>query len=489
MNTATARQTLPAHGRPGAEVLDALRGFGSDDPDYKAGRVWSLVYYLDEELETFLGQAYQAYSSANGLNPTAFKSLKRLEGEIIAMVASLFHGPETTCGVVTSGGTESCLLAVKTYRDMARAQRGVTRPEMIVPTTAHVAWFKASEYFGVKIRLLPLDDALHADVTKLERLINRRTVMILGSAPEYPHGTIDPIEAMGAIAQKHDIPLHVDACVGGFILPFMALNGRTLPTWDYRVPGVTSISADLHKYGFASKGASTITYRNLELLKHQMFVMTEWPGGVFASPALLGTRPGGAYAAAWAALQHFGASGYRDLAARTAQAVDRLCAGIAAIPGLRLLAVPQGPLLAYGSADPQVNIFAVGDQMQERGWTINRVQNPDGLHAMVTARHLEVVDDYLADLRAGVDTVRAHPELARQGGAATYGMMAHVPLRGMVRKRVLDLFAAMYAPGGGQFDLGGAAGGAGPAGHDGPARASWLDRLVLRYVGWRSRRS
>jgi sphinganine-1-phosphate aldolase len=486
MNATPARQTLPVNGRPSAEVLAELRGFGREDPDYRSGRVWSLVYYLDEDLDAFLGQAYQAYSSANGLNPTAFKSLKHLESEIIATVASLFHGPGTTCGVLTSGGTESCLLAVKTYRDMARAQRGVTRPEMILPTTAHVAWFKASEYFGVKVRLLPLDDKLHADVAKLEPLINRHTVMILGSAPEYPHGTIDPIEAMGAIAQKHGIPLHVDACVGGFILPFMALNGRSLPTWDYRVPGVSSISADLHKYGFAAKGASTITYRHLDTLKHQMFVMTEWPGGVFASPALLGTRPGGAYAAAWAALQHFGESGYRDLAARTAEAVDRLCAGILAIPGLRLLAVPQGPLLAYGSADAQVNIFAVGDQMQARGWTINRLQKPDGLHAMVTAGHLAVVDDYLADLRASVAIVRARPELAGQGGAATYGMMAHVPLRGMVKKRVLDMFAAMYAPGGGQLDLGDEAGGAGQGAHGG---RSWLDRVVLRYVRWKSRRS
>jgi sphinganine-1-phosphate aldolase len=482
MTAAPPRQALPAQGRAADEVLAELRGFGADDPDYRGGRVWSLVYYLDDELERFLGQAYQSYSSANGLNPTAFKSLKRLENEIIATVASLLNGPESTCGVVTSGGTESCLLAVKTYRDMARAQRGVKRPEMILPTTAHVAWFKAAEYFGVTVRLLPLDALLHADVTKLEGLINRRTVMILGSAPEYPHGTIDPIAAMGEIAQRRGIPLHVDACVGGFILPFMAMNGRVLPTWDYRVPGVTSISADLHKYGFAAKGASTITYRSIDLLKHQMFVMTDWPGGVFASPALLGTRPGGAYAAAWAALQHFGESGYRELAARTAEAVDRLCAGITAIPGLKLLAVPQGPLLAYGSADAGISIFAVGDQMQARGWTINRVQKPDGLHAMVTARHLDVVDAYLADLRAAVDTVRAHPELARQGGAATYGLMAHVPLRGMVKKRVLEMFAAMYAPGGGQLDL---AGQDSDAGH---APASWLDRLMLRYVAWKSRR-
>ena len=283
---------LPDQGRPAADILRQLHDFGAHDPDYKGARLWSLVYWLDDEYADFLGQAYQAYSSANGLNPSAFKSLKRFENEIIAATAAAAARPPETCGVVTSGGTESCLLAVKTYRDLARATRGVRRPEMVVPTTAHVAWFKAAEYFGVKLRRLPLDHKLHADVSRLDALINRHTVMVLGSAPEYPHGSIDPIEAMGAVAQKRGVPLHVDACVGGFILPFMAMNGVALPPWDYRVPGVSSISADLHKYGFAAKGASTITYRNLELLKHQMFVCEDWPGGVFASPALLGTRPG-----------------------------------------------------------------------------------------------------------------------------------------------------------------------------------------------------
>ena len=444
---------LPERGRPRDEVLADLRRFAADDPDYKSGRLWSLVYWLDEAHDDFLGDAYQAFSSANGLNPTAFKSLKRLETEIIATVAGLLHGPEETCGILTSGGTESCLLAVKTYRDMARAKRGVTRPEMVLPVTAHVAWFKAAEYFNVRVRLLPLDGQMRADVRKLPRLVNRRTVMILASAPDYPHGIIDPIEAMGEIAQAKRVPLHVDACVGGFILPFVEMNGRPLPRWDYRVPGVTSISADIHKYGFAAKGASTITYRSLDLLRHQVFVHQDWPGGVFASPGLLGTRPGGAYAAAWAAMQHFGQSGYRDLAARTMQAFDAMRDGVAQIPGLYVMGVPSGPLLAYGSRDPQVNIFAVGDQLDAKGWKVNRLQKPDGLHAMVTPGHLGVVDAYLKDLREAVDVVRANPQLAQQGSAATYGMMAHVPLRGMVREKVLDLFVQMYRAGGGEIDL------------------------------------
>ena len=300
--------------------------------------------------------------------------------------------------------------------------------------------------------------------------------MILGSAPEYPHGTIDPIEAFGELALKHGIPLHVDACVGGFILPFMAMNGRKLPLWDYRVPGVTSISADIHKYGFASKGASTITYRNLDFLKHQMFVYQDWPGGVFASPALLGTRPGGAYAAAWAAMQHMGKSGYRDLARRTCKAFDQMRKGIAQIPGLYVMGEPSGPLLGYGSNDPDVNIYAVGDQMDAKGWQINRLQNPDGLHAMITAQHLDVMDDYLRDLKESVATVKAHPELAQAGSAATYGMMSHIPLRGMVKNRVLEMFAGMYKAGGAEVDLHAASGpGAAGGGHPGT-----LDALVER---------
>ena len=473
--------TLPDKGRDPRSILDELGHYGVHDPAYKDGRLWSLVYYLDEQYSNFLGQAYQAFSSANGLNPSAFKSLKRLESEIIASTAGLLHGTPEVCGVVTSGGTESCLLAVKTYRDMARAERGVHKPEMVLPTTAHVAWFKASEYFDVRVRLLPLDAKLHADVAQLERLINHNTVLVLGSAPEYPHGSIDPIGGMAEIARRHGVPMHVDACVGGFILPFMEMNGVSLPLWDYRVPGVTSISADLHKYGYASKGASTITYRSMELLRHQMFVHTEWPGGVFASPALLGTRPGGAYAAAWAALQYFGKSGYCDLAAKTTLAFERLHAGINAMPELCVLGDPAGPLLAYGAREKAVNMFAVGDQMEQRGWHINRLQNPDGLHAMITARHLEVVDDYLSDLREAVSAVAANPSLAEVGSAATYGMVAHVPLRGMVRKQVLDIFSSMYRAGGRATDLSAHAQQTTPA-RAGHSALPWTERLARWYV-------
>ncbi len=476
MTHGSTHGSLPARGRDTDQVLEELAGFAADDPDYRHGRLWSLVYHLDDEHDAFAARAYAMYSSANGLNPTAFRSLKRLESEIVSIEAGLFHGGPETCGVLTSGGTESCLLAVKTYRDMARKKRRVTRPNMVLPVTAHVAWFKASEYFGVKVRLLPMTADHATDISRLKRMIDRNTVMVLGSAPEYPHGTIDPIAEMGAIAQAKGVPLHVDACVGGFILPFMEMNGVELPAWDFRVPGVTSISADLHKYGYAAKGASSILYRDLDLLKHQMFVYQDWPGGVFASPALLGTRPGGAYAAAWAVLQKFGVEGYRELAAQTTEAVEALKAGIARIDGLRLIGRPQGPLIAYGASDRDIGIFAVADQMEEKGWSVNRVQKPDGIHAMVTAHHLGVVPRYLADLEEAVATVRANPELAQTGHAATYGMMAHVPLRGMVKSRVLDTFAAMYRAGGGELEL------------EEPGAPTLPERWMAKYVRWKARR-
>ena len=475
---------MPDQGGDSEDILARLEAFKDHDPKYKDGRVWSLVYYLDEEHAAFLKDCYHSFACENGLNPGAFKSLKKLETEVISATADILNGSEEVCGVLTSGGTESCMMAVKTYRDLARDQRRVRKPEMIIPATAHVAWFKASEYFGVKIRLVPLTQEFTPDLNKLERMINRNTVMILGSAPEYPHGTIDPIEKMGAIAQRKSIPLHVDACVGGFILPFMEMNGESLPVWDYRVPAVTSISADIHKYGYAAKGASTITYRNLDYLRYQMFAYENWPGGVFASSALLGTRPGGAYAAAWAATQYFGKQGYRKLASETLEAVNLLKAGIGSMPELEVIGTPQGPLFCYRSVTPDVNIYAVGDQMDACGWQVNRNQFPAALHAMVTAQHLKVVDQYLADLRKAVETVKANPELAQQGRAATYGMMAHVPLRGMVKKKVLEIFSEQYRAGGGEIDIEAAA----ESGIGGGEENGVLDRLLQRYVSYRSRK-
>ncbi len=481
--TNNIHKPMPDTGQDSNEILQQLDNFKEHDPNYKDGRVWSLVYYLDEDHSAFIKDSYHKFACENGLNPTAFKSLKKFETDVISATADILNGTEEVCGVVTSGGTESCLMAVKTYRDMAKETRGVTSPEMVIPESAHVAWFKASEYFGVKIRLVPLLDDLTPNMKKLKKMVNRNTVMILGSAPEYPHGTIDPIAEMGEIAQKRKIPLHVDACVGGFILPFMEMNGEDIPLWDYRVPGVTSISADIHKYGYAAKGASTLTYRNLDYLRYQMFVNQDWPGGVFASSALLGTRPGGAYAAAWAVLQYFGKAGYQKLAKDTLEAVNTLKAGVRAIPELEIMGDPKGPLFAYKSISPDLNIYAVGDQMDAMGWQVNRNQFPSGLHAMVTAQHLKVVDQYIIDLQTAVNTVKANPELGEQGGAATYGMLAHVPLRGMVKKKVLEMYSEQYRAGGGELDMAAEGGSSGSGKLADKILAWWVARQTRKSSG------
>jgi sphinganine-1-phosphate aldolase len=438
---------IPKKGLSRQSVLKTMKEYGGRDADYKSGKTWSLVYFLGDEHTEFLKEAYGAYFSENGLNPMAFESLKRFESEVISMTAQMLNGDENSVGTMTSGGTESCMLSVKTYRDMAKAKKLLPgKPEMVVPESVHVAFAKAAEYFGIKFVRAPLDDDCRVNVKAVKRLINRNTIMLVGSAPSYPHGVIDPIEELGEIALKKNIPLHVDSCLGGFLLPFVEKLGYEIPPFDFRIPGVTSISADLHKYGFSAKGASTICYRNMDYMKHQFFITESWPGGIFASPALLGTRPGGAIAAAWGAMTTIGEDGYTKNAKLIMDTTQRLMDGIRAIPELDIVGKPVASVFAYRSTSRDVNIYAVCDVMEKKGWNIDRNQRPEALHAMVTPHHARVVDRYLEDLREAVSEVRKNPELAHQGGAAMYGMIANIPLRGMIKNNVLKMMMDMYGP-------------------------------------------
>lgn len=439
--------SLPEEGLGREKVIERLKARKSGDPDYKAPRTWSLVYYLDDEHTEFVKEAYDLFFSENALNPLAFKSLKDMEHEVVRMTASMMHGDSATVGTMTSGGTESCLLAVKTWRDYARAKRrGIGRPEMIVADTAHVAWLKGAEYFDVKPVRVPVGKDMRLDPKEVESRITRNTILIVASAPDYPHGMIDPITELGEIAERHRVPLHVDSCLGGFLLPFLEEIGRPIPTFDFRIRGVGSISADVHKYGFAAKGASIILYRNMDYLEHQFFIDQNWPGGVFLSHGLLGTRPGGAIAAAWAAMMAIGRDGYRELARKTIETTDLLRKGIGEIAGLEIIGQPLTSVFAFGSTERKVDIYAVGDQMEERGWHIDRLQRPEGLHAMVTPRHALVADQYLADLRYAVETVRSNPSLKRKGDAAMYGMISRIPIRRAIRSEVRKMARSLYGP-------------------------------------------
>jgi len=447
---------IPAKGRTRDEILADLRAKSAGDTKWREGRVFSLVYHAGEQHERLLREAHALYASTNLLNPMAFGSLKQMEREIIEMTAGLFHGPASCVGTVTSGGTESILCAVAAYRDRARRKKPwIVWPELVVPTTIHPAFDKAAHYFGVKLVKVPVGPDFRADVRAMAKAITWRTIGLCASAPQYAHGVVDPIAELGALAQKKRLPLHVDACVGGFVLPWLEQLGRPVPTWDFRVAGVTSISADLHKFAYAGKGASVLVWRSIDDMRHQIFVATDFPGGIYASPTMLGTRPGGPIAAAWATLQSFGADGYRELALRAADAADRLRAGIAAIPGLALLGKSNSTIVSYAALDPagrsesgplhdRADVYALADRLEARGWTVDRQQRPASIHLTVTANHAAIVDDYLRDVRAALAEVRANPALAKSGTAPMYGMAAKMPVRRLVAANVRKVIADLY---------------------------------------------
>ena len=299
----------------------------------------------------------------------------------------------------------------------------------------------------VKLRTVAVDEHGHVDPNALRKAIDRNTIFLAASAPQYVTGVVDPIPEIAAIARRKKLPLHVDACFGGFIQPWLEKLGVAMPPWDFRVPGVTSISADLHKYGYAAKGASTLLFVDMSYLRHQFFASTDWPGGIYISPGLPGTRPGGPIAAAWAALQGMGEDGYLDKARQAYEAAQKLRAGIRRIDGLRVLGRdPMSTIVTWSSDAPDINVYAVADQLQAKGWSLDRQQHPASVHCTCNASNLPVIDTYLADLEASVAHVRANPDLAREGDAAVYGLMARVPLRGFVKNAVLDVMEKMYAP-------------------------------------------
>lgn len=441
----TERTRIPARGIDKDQLLATMETFRKGDASWRSGRTFSMVYYAGEEHLAFLKKAHGLFFSENGLNPVAFRSLQRMEREVVQMTASMLHGPASTVGTMTSGGTESLLLAVKTYRDRARARKPwVKHPEIVAPTTIHVAFDKACHYFDVTLRHAAVGDDFRANVEAMRALINRNTILLAASAPQYPHGVIDPIEDVAALAREHKLPMHVDACVGGFILPWIEKAGFQLPRFDFRVDGVTSMSADVHKYGFSAKGASVILYRDMSYLRHQFFAATEWPGGIYISPAMPGTRPGGAIAAAWASLMAMGENGFVAQARGAMEAAGKLRKGIEAIEGLRVLGEPAATIVTYGSSDKRVDVFAIADQLQDRGWSVDRQQMPASIHCTVTGQHVDVIEDYLRDVHAAVTFVMSHPEVRSRGNAAMYGMIARIPFRGMVKKSALQVLESMY---------------------------------------------
>ena len=403
--------TFPEEGVGAEALLAEIDEERAGDIDWRGGRAFSLVYHHDDEvLEGLQHEVAGRFLHENALNPFAYQTLPRMEQEVVLMAGDLFGG-EPGAGSLTSGGTESIFLAVQVARDHAREQ-GIAEPELLTDNTAHPAFAKAAKYLDLPHHRIPVADDLRLHGEQVAEHINENTALVVASAPCYPYGVIDHVPEVAAVAQGAGVLCHVDACLGGWLLPFWERLGESVPPWDLRVDGVTSLSADVHKYGYSTKGASTVLYAAKDLYRHQFFLYDDWPGGLYGSSTSAGTRGGVPIAEAWTAVRHLGAEGYLRLAGVVRDTTRQIQAGIAAIDGLDITGDPDLSVFEFGSST--LDVFGVGDAMDDRGWHLDRQQG--GLHLMLSPGHARVADQFLADLAASV----ADHEASR-GREATYG--------------------------------------------------------------------
>lgn len=394
----TAR--LAPTGRLSADVFAEMYARKRDDADWTHGRTFNLVYPTGRaDVDAVLTEANLAYLFENALNPYRFPSLGRMQNEVTETVANLLHAPAGFGAGFTAGGTESILMSVLVARERARVERGVSGGNVVFPTTAHPAFAKSCFYLGLEPRPTAVTDELVADVAAAEAAIDDRTVLLVGSAYCFPYGIVDPIAELGALAERRGVPLHSDSCIGAFVLPFLERLGHEVPPFDFRVPGVTQMSGDLHKYGYVTKGASTVVYRRAEWFAHQVFEYDVWPAGRYRNASVAGARAAAPVAASWALLNYLGEAGYLEIMRGLMATTTRLVEGIRAL-GLSILGRPIGPLMAFTSPDD--DIFAIADGMDRRGWNLNRVHRPNGLQMMIAPHHAAHVDHFLEDLGEAV---------------------------------------------------------------------------------------
>ncbi|WP_213270967.1 aminotransferase class V-fold PLP-dependent enzyme [Hyphomonas sp.] len=398
---------MPVEGRPWDEVRADMLTRGAGDVAWRDGKTAVYVFNAGEDVHQLQHEAYGLFMAENGLGPLAFPSLAQMEKDVISMALGLLSGPPGSTGAMTSGGTDSITMAIKTARDYARANgKPKDRANIVIPRSGHLAFHKAALLMDIEIRSVALktDGSYEADPDAMAAAIDAATIMMVGSAPNFPHGIIDPIAELGKVADNKGVWLHVDACVGGYFAPFARMNGVPVPDFDFAVPAVRSMSADLHKYGYCAKGASTILFRSADLYKHMPFTLSQWSGAPMKTPTLAGTRPGGAISAAWAVMNVLGVSGYREKQGLVCQTRERIEAGVKAL-GFEVLGKPLLGLLAF--RHPGVDTLALYGAMRQRGWFTSFTVEPPSLHLMLSPKHAEVADGYLADLAASLEAVKA----------------------------------------------------------------------------------
>ena len=409
--------TLPAAGCGRDEVKRTMEKLRREDAPWHSSRSFKPAYFAGDDVLGVAHEAFGMYIDENALySRTSYPSLHRYEVEVVDMLLDLLHAPDGAGGSTTSGGTESNIMAVKTARDWARERRpGARAPEMIVPRTAHPSFDKAGHLLGVRVVRMERSAGFVADVEAMARAITDNTAMLVASAPPYPYGETDPAGRIAGLAQAHGLWMHVDACLGGMVLPFAREIDPSVPDFDFEVPGVTSVSVDVHKYGYAVKGVSALLLRDAELERFQRTTFDEWPAGVYSTPNISGSRSGGAIASAWAVMRYLGRAGYREVVEKLVGIRRRLIDGIGSIDALTVYAKPHTFQFAFGS--DALDVFAVAEGLEERGWLVGRALEPPSIMLMLNTSHEPVVDEFLAELAAVVDKVKAEKTRARLAAA------------------------------------------------------------------------
>lgn len=396
------------------EILQHLTSFQQNDLNTKGGKVWAYVYDSGlAELEQVAMEAYKMFANHNGLDFSVFPSLLKMENDIVSETASLFSDqPETLAGTFTSGGTESIILAVKAARDYARAQKpAIKNPEIILPETAHAAFHKAAHYLNINTVLVPVNDEFKVDTEAVSNHITENTIMLVGSAVNYSHGVSDSIETLSEIALKHDLWLHVDGCIGGFLMAYFKKLGHEVAAFDFSLPGVTSLSVDLHKYAFAPKGASVVLYRNKELRKYQFYTCTNWTGYPVINTTIQSTKSGGPLAACWATMHYIGEGGYREIFEKMYQTKDRMLQKFGELDEVYVLGEPEASLISFASKT--TDIYQLADVMRKKGWYIqvqpgNEKFEPT-IHLTLTPVSEEIADTFFEQLKEAMAEVKANP--------------------------------------------------------------------------------
>lgn len=437
---------LPFKGMTKDEIMSSIKTYKEIGTDtWDKGYVSGTIYQADPDLSNLMVDVFREYTWANPLHFDIFPDVRKMEAEVVQMCVNMYNGDSNCCGVMTTGGTESILLAMKCYHQLGK-ERGIKVPEIVVPASIHPAFDKACYYFGMKITHVPVDKVTGKVVANtMKKYISRRTIAIVGSCPSFPHGCIDPLEDIAKLARRYNVYMHVDCCLGGFLVPFMKKAGYDVPLFDFRIPEVTSISIDTHKYGYSPKGSSVILYRNKNIRRHQYFSSSDWSGGVYASATLPGSRVGNVVATTWASMMYHGEKGYVESTKKVIECTRYLHDKISKIRGIKIIAQPEVSVIAFTSNI--FDIFLMSEELSHRHWHLSPLQFPSGIHITVTMQHTRggAADRLIKDLKEIAEKLCKEPWKKAEGAGAVYGLSQQIPDRGIVHEITAAILDTYYS--------------------------------------------